>query len=456
MSMGNSIEDFEILLLEKYREMASRRDYISEELYQKYDVQRGLRDKEGRGVLVGLTEIGEIQSYIVKEAETIPIPGKLIYRGVEISDIVEGFMSEGRFGYEETCYLLLFGYLPNKVELEEFEHYISKRRCLPEEFARDVIMKLPSTDIMNVLSQSVLALYGYYENPDDTSIKNVLKQCIGLIACFPLLTVYGYQVYTYYHKQNSLLLRNPKPEYRTAENILYMLRPDGIFTRFEAELLDLALVLHAEHGGGNNSAFVTHALTSTGTDTYSTIVGALSSLKGPKHGGANIKVVQMFEDIKTNIKNWEDEEEIEDYLKKVLNKEAFDGSGIIYGMGHAVYTISDPRNVIFKKQVEVLAKEKGLEAEFNLYAKVEEIAPLVITRGKNRYKAICANVDFYAGFLYRMLGIPPELFTPLFANARIVGWSAHRIEELVNGPKIIRPAYKCVAPEKKYIGLEQR
>lgn len=454
--MSVPIIDSEEVLLQKYREMASRKDYISEELYQKYDVQRGLRDKEGRGVLVGLTEIGEIQSYIVKKGETIPIPGKLIYRGVEINDIVEGFMSESRFGFEETCYLLLFGCLPQKQELEEFESYLAQRRCLPKDFARNMIMNSPSTDIMNVLSQNVLALYGYCEKPDDISIENVLKQSIGLIACFPLLTIYGYQLSNYYHKQNSLLPRSPKPEYRTAENILYMLRPDGNFTRFEAELLDLALVLHAEHGGGNNSAFVTHALTSTGTDTYATIVGALSSLKGPKHGGANIKVVQMFEDMKVNIKDWNDDAEIEAYLKKIINREAFDGTGTIYGMGHAVYTISDPRNLILKKQVEALAKEKGLTEEFKLYAKVEKVAPQVIARYKNLRKPICANVDFYAGFLYRMLDIPPELFTPLFANSRIVGWSAHRIEEIVNGSRIIRPAYKCVAPEKTYVSLEKR
>jgi citrate synthase len=443
-------------IYDKLSNMARKCSCINPELYAKYEVKRGLRDISGRGVVAGLTEIGEVHSYIIEEGEMIPVPGRLTYRGINIEDIVEGFISEGRFGFEETCYLLLFGELPNKDALEEFKNLLARKRTLPRSFVRDMIMKAPSKDMMNVLSRSVLALYSYDEKPDDNSIGNVLRQCIFLITAFPLLAVYGYQAYNHYYGNNSLIIHSPRADYSTAENILHMLRPDSKFTKLEATLLDLALVLHAEHGGGNNSSFTTHVVTSTGTDTYSVISAALGSLKGPRHGGANIKVVQMFEDIKQSINDWEDDEEIEKYLDNILNKQAFDRSGLIYGMGHAVYSISDPRNVILKEYCGNLAKDKGLEDEFNLYKKVEIIAPEVIAKRRRIYKGVSANVDFYSGFVYKMLDIPIELFTPIFAISRIAGWSAHRIEELVNEGKIIRPAYKSIAPRREYVPLSDR
>ncbi|NLC38119.1 MAG: citrate/2-methylcitrate synthase [Clostridia bacterium] len=443
-------------VLEKLSSLAEKCSYIDPDLYQKYEVKRGLRDISGRGVLAGLTEIGEVHSYIIDESELVPVPGQLFYRGINIEDLAEGFLREQRPGFEETCYLLLFGDLPDKNALEEFEALLAGYRKLPRSFVRDIIMKAPSKDMMNVLSRSVLALYSYDDKADDNSTVNVLRQCLQLIACFPLLAVYGYQAYTHYHGQNSLIIHGPREDLSTAENMLHMLRPDSRFTQLEARLLDLALVLHAEHGGGNNSTFTTHVVTSTGTDTYSVISAALGSLKGPRHGGANIKVVQMFEDIKKNVRDWNDEEEIACYLRKILNKEAFDSSGLIYGIGHAVYSISDPRAVILKEQCEKLAQDKGLEEEFNLYAKVEKLAPQVIGKVRKMYKGVSANVDFYSGFVYKMLDIPPELFTPIFAIARIAGWSAHRIEELVNGGKIIRPAYKSIAPRRAYLPLSER
>jgi citrate synthase len=443
-------------MLNELSSMAEKCSYIEPGLYNKYDVKRGLRDISGRGVLAGLTEIGEVHSYIIDENEMIPVPGKLFYRGIDIEDIVNGFLGDGRPGFEETCYLLLFGKLPDRNALESFGQMLTHYRSLPKSFVRDIIMKAPSKDMMNVLSRSVLALYSYDDKADDNSIKNVLRQCIQLIASFPLLAVYGYQAYAHYHAGKSLFIHSPRADLSTAENILYMLRPDSAFTKLEATLLDLALVLHAEHGGGNNSTFTTHVVTSSGTDTYSVISAALGSLKGPRHGGANIKVVQMFEDIKENIKDWEDDEEIADYLHKILNKQAFDRTGLIYGIGHAVYSISDPRAVIFKEHVAELAKSKGLENEFNLYSKVERLAPQVIAKERKMYKGVSANVDFYSGFVYRMLNIPAELFTPIFAVSRIAGWSAHRIEEIVNSGKIIRPAYKNIAPRRNYVHLNDR
>jgi len=435
---------------------AQENNKINAELFGKYQVKRGLRDIDGRGVLVGLTEIGDVRSYIVEENEMVPMPGKLFYRGFDISDIVNGFLKNDSFGFEETCYLLLFGNLPTEQELKEFEELLSVYRNLPGGFVRDMILKMPSKDIMNSMARSVLAFYSLDDLADDTSIENVLRQCLILIACFPLMAVYGYQACTHYHDNNSLFIHSPQPELSTAENILYMLRPDNQYTKLEATLLDLALVLHAEHGGGNNSTFVTHVVTSSGSDTYSVMAAALGSLKGPRHGGANIKVVQMFEDIKQNIKDWKDDREVEEYLMKILNKEAFDGSGLIYGIGHAVYSISDPRAVIFKEHVEKLAKEKGFENEYNLYAKVEKLAPEVVGKVRKIYKGVSANVDFYSAFVYRMLDIPPELFTPIFAMSRISGWSAHRIEEIVNAGKIIRPAYKNVVKRKKYVDIDER
>lgn len=429
---------------------------IDTELYTRYEVKRGLRDLDGKGVLVGLTEIGEVHSYIIDEGETVPVPGRLIYRGIDIKDIVNGFINDGRFGFEEVIYLLLFGNLPNIESLKDFRHLLAVHQKLPDDFTRGVILKTPSKDIMNVLARSILALYPYDENADDTSVKNVLKQCIRLIAWFPALAVYGYQAYRHYHGNQSLYLHSPRADLSTAENILYMLRPDNQYTDLEARLLDLALVLHAEHGGGNNSSFVTHVATSTGTDTYSVMAAAIGALKGPKHGGANIKAVEMLEDMKVNVKDWRDDEEIESYLTRMLKKEVFDQTGLIYGIGHAVYSISDPRTVILKEYIAKLAEEKGLGDEFRFYLNIERLAPVVISKHNQMYKIISANVDFYSGFVYRMLGIPLEMFTPIFAISRISGWSAHRIEEIINAGKIIRPAFKSVATRREYIPLDDR
>jgi len=429
---------------------------IDPDYYNQYQVKRGLRDIDGKGVLVGLTEIGEVRANTVIDNEIVQIPGELYYRGIEITEIVNGFLKSNRFGFEETAYLLLFGDLPTKQELTAFCELLDDYRKLPDVFVRDMILNMPSRDIMNSISRSVLAIYSLDDKADDTSIENVLRQCLNMIACFPLIAIYGYQALTHYHGNNSLYIHSPLRGVGTAENILHLLRPDSKYTQLEARLLDLALVLHAEHGGGNNSSFVTHVVTSSGSDTYSAISAALGSLKGPRHGGANIKVVQMFEDMKRNIGDWNDDGEIESYLMKLLNGEAFDRSGLIYGVGHAVYSISDPRAVIFKEHVEKLAKDKGMEDEFNLYAKVEKLAPEVISKVRRMYKGVSVNIDFYSGFVYRMLDIPYELFTPIFAISRIVGWSAHRIEELVNAGKIIRPAYKSVCKNRAYIDIEKR
>lgn len=430
---------------------------IDPELYTKYSVNRGLRDLNGKGVLTGLTEISEIQSKQKVNGVEEPCNGMLFYRGYNVKDIIADIAKRGRYGFEETAYILLFGILPNEKELDEFKEVLANYRELPVSFVRDFIMKAPSGDIMNCLARSVLALYSYDENPDNTSIGNVLRQCIRLISLFPLLSVYGYQAYNYYIKGNhSFFIHEPKHEYSTAENILYMLRLDGKFTQLEAQLLDLALILHAEHGGGNNSTFTTHVVTSSGTDTYSAIAAALGSLKGPRHGGANIKVRHMINDIKLHVKDWNDDDEISAYLSKLLNKEAFDNSGLIYGIGHAVYSLSDPRAEVFKSFVEKLAAAKGLSDEYRLYTNIERLAPDLIAKKRKMYKGVSANVDFYSGFVYEMLGIPEELFTPIFADARIAGWSAHRIEEILNSGKIIRPAYMNVQSRREYIPLENR
>lgn len=429
---------------------------IDSSLYAKYDVKRGLRDISGKGVLTGLTEIAEVRSYITVDSEMIPCEGKLFYRGLDIEDIVNGFVSEKRFGFEETTYLLLFGKLPSKKELDDFNALLGHYRSLPTSFVRDIIMKAPSHDMMNTLARSVLTLYSYDEAADDISIPNVLRQCLQLIALFPQLSVYGYQAYKHYHDGQSLFIHSPDLSLSTAENILHLLRPDSKYTELEARILDISLVLHADHGGGNNSTFTTHVVSSSGTDTYSTVAASLGSLKGPKHGGANIKVMQMFDDMMENIKDWTDEDEIKSYLSDLLNKKAFDKSGLIYGMGHAVYSISDPRARVFKGFVEKLSKEKGLDKEFALYSAVEKLAPEVIADERKIYKGVSANVDFYSGFVYRMLGLPMELYTPIFAIARISGWSAHRIEELINSGKIIRPAYKNVAKHIDYVPISER
>lgn len=450
------MEQSEENMLDNLSMMAEKSGKIKPELYRKYEVKRGLRDLDGKGVLVGLTEIGEVHSYILDEGEIVPVPGRLIYRGMDIRDIVHGFIGDGRYGFEETAYLLLFGNLPDQNAQKEFKELLSLYQRIPEGFTRDMILKAPSKDIMNTLARSVLALYSFDDNPDDTSMKNVLKQCLRLIACFPSLAVYGFQAFSHYHGNQSLYLHSPRADLSIAENILSMLRPDSNYTQLEATLLDLALVLHAEHGGGNNSSFVTHVVTSTGTDTYSAMAAAIGALKGPRHGGANIKVVEMFDDIKATLMDWKDDEEIEHYLTKILAKDAFDRSGLIYGIGHAVYSISDPRAVILKDYAAQLAQEKGLEDEFMLYSKIESIAPKVIAKSNTMYKAVSANVDFYSGFVYKMLNIPVEMFTPIFAISRIVGWSAHRMEEIANAGKIIRPAYKSVAPRRKYVSMNER
>lgn len=443
--------------LEKYRQICLENGAIEPDLYTKYSVNRGLRDVHGRGVLTGLTEISEIQSKAIENGEEVPCNGMLFYRGYNVKDIIADISKRGRYGFEETTYILLFGQLPNHAELDEFKEVLANYRELPVSFVRDFIMKAPSDNIMNSLARSVLALYSYDESPDNTGIDNVLRQSIRLISLFPLLSVYGYQAYNYYVKGNSsFFIHEPKAEYSAAENILYMLRLDGKFTPLEAQLLDLALVLHAEHGGGNNSTFTTHVVTSSGTDTYSAIAAALGSLKGPKHGGANIKVRYMIQNIKKNVKDWDDDDEIKTYLMKLLNKEAFDNSGLIYGMGHAVYSLSDPRAEVFKSFVEKLAAEKGLSAEYRLYANIERLAPDAIAEKRKIYKGVSANVDFYSGFVYEMLGIPEELYTPIFAVARISGWCAHRLEEIINSGKIIRPAYRNVMPRRDYIALDER
>lgn len=429
---------------------------IKEEMYKKYQVNRGLRDLDGNGVLTGLTEISESQSMKIIDGKKIPCEGKLFYRGYSIDDIVSGFIKEKRFGFEEATYLLLFGYLPNENELDGFKKILSNYRTLPTSFVRDIIMKAPSSDMMNTLARSVLTLYSYDTNANDISIPNVLRQCLQLIALFPLLSVYGYQAYKYYHDGESLFIHSPQPDLSVAENILYILRADSKYTELEAKILDIALVLHAEHGGGNNSTFTTHVVSSSGTDTYSTIAASLGSLKGPKHGGANIKVVQMFADMKEKISDWYDEDEVCNYLRALLNKEAFDKMGLIYGMGHAVYSLSDPRANIFKKFVKSLSEEKGRTDEFALYSAVERLAPKVIAEERKIYKGVSANIDFYSGFVYSMLNLPLELYTPIFAISRISGWSAHRIEELINAGKIIRPAYMNVQDRREYTPLSER
>jgi citrate synthase len=437
-------------------ELCKKNTLIDPELYAKYDVKRGLRDISGKGVLTGLTEICEILSYTIVDNDLIPCEGKLYYRGIDVEEFISGFMKEDRFGFEEATYLLLFGELPTKEKLSDFTKLLEQYRELPPSFVRDIIMKAPSKDMMNTLARSVLTLYSYDEKADDISMENVLRQSLQLIAVFPLLSVYGYQAFSHYHYGKSLVIHPPKEGLSTAENILSMLRPNMSYTELEAKILDVALVLHAEHGGGNNSTFATHVVTSSGTDTYSTIAASLGSLKGPKHGGANIKVMQMFDDMKEKIKDWTDEEEISSYLSDLLNKKGFDRSGLIYGMGHAVYSISDPRANVLKQYVKSLSEEKGLMKEFTLYEKVERLAPEIIAKERKMYKGVSANVDFYSGFVYHMLDLPMELYTPIFAIARISGWCAHRLEELNNAGKIIRPAYKSVAKNKPYVELENR
>ncbi|RKJ41405.1 citrate/2-methylcitrate synthase [Acutalibacter sp. 1XD8-33] len=436
--------------VEKLAQACVENSRIDPALYTEYDVKRGLRDLNGKGVLTGLTNISEIVSTKTVDGKSVPCEGKLYYRGYDVEELIRRQPKGENFGYERTAYLLLFGQMPDAGQLQEFCQLLSFYRTLPTSFVRDIIMKAPSGDMMNTLARSVLTLYSYDEAAEDISIPNVLRQCMQLIALFPLLSVYGYQAYRHYHDGQSLFIHQPDPGLSTAENILRILRPDCQYTALEAKVLDIALILHADHGGGNNSTFTTHVVTSSGTDTYSAIAAALGSLKGPKHGGANIKVVQMFEDIKAHIQDWEDEEEIIAYLYKLLHKEAFDRSGLIYGMGHAVYSISDPRAKTMASFVEGLSQEKGRTEEYRLYQKVARLAVEAITKDRKIYKGVSANVDFYSGFIYSMLDLPMELYTPIFAISRIAGWSAHRIEELVGGGKIIRPSYKAVQEHRAF------
>lgn len=441
------------------KELAALSDasnHIVPEMYPQNNVMRGLRDIHGNGVVAGLTEVSRITAK-TKDAEgnVIPCDGQLCYRGIDVRDIVRGFLGDDRPGFEETVYLLLFSKLPTKDELARFSEQLSIYRSLPPSFVRDMILKAPGKDMMNILSRSVLGLYAYDENPDNISTANVLRQCLQLIAEFPLLAVYGYQSFQHYHNGQSLFIHYPKKELNTAENLLYILREDGQYTPLEAKLLDLALVLHAEHGGGNNSTFTTHVVTSSGTDTYSAISAALGSLKGPRHGGANIKVTQMFDDMKATV-NIRDKGAVKDHLVKLLDKQAFDKAGLIYGMGHAVYSLSDPRADILRTYARQLSEEKGMLEEFELYETVEKMAPEIIAEKRKMYKGVSANVDFYSGMVYKMLGLPHELFTPIFAVARIAGWSAHRMEEIQNAGKIIRPAYVSVKPTVDYVPLEKR
>lgn len=441
--------------IEKLAHLCEENNAIERDLYTKYDVKRGLRDLNGKGVLAGLTNISDVCAKKMVDGEEVPCPGNLYYRGYNIKDIVKGFLEAKHFGFEETAYLLLFGELPNDQQLSEFYETLVERRTLPPTFVRDIIMKSPSKDMMNSLTRSILTLYTYDDKADDTSIPNVLRQSLNLISQFPMLMVYGYHAYNYRRGQD-LFIYTPSPKLSSAENILMMLREDRKYTKLEAKLLDMALVLHMDHGGGNNSTFTTHVVTSSGTDTYSTIAAAMASLKGPKHGGANVKVTQMFEDMKAKVDDWEDDEKIHQYLIDLLDKKAFDKKGLIYGMGHAIYSVSDPRAEIFKQFVAQLAEEKGYTKEYALYEKVEHMAPKVIGEKRKIYKGVNANVDFYSGLVYGMLDLPPELYTPIFAAARIVGWSAHRLEELKNVDKIIRPAYKPLAPHRDYIKMDDR
>ena len=429
--------------------------HIDPNLYVEYNVKRGLRDSAGKGVLTGLTEISDVNGYNLINGRQIPADGRLYYQGINVQDIISG-LNGRRFGFEETIYLLIFGKLPDKEELSRFLDMMSDMEELGGRFVRDVVMKGTNANIMNAMQRCVLALYTYDDNPEDISPENVLRQSLELIAKLPEIAVYSYHAYRHFRKDETLFIRNPQKGLSLAENILLMLRPDGKYTELEAKVLDIALILHAEHGGGNNSTFTTHVVTSSGTDTYSSTAASIGSLKGPRHGGANLKVLQMFDDIKEHCKDWNNEEQIKEYLNKILNREAFDESGLIYGMGHAVYTLSDPRAVILKRYAKKLAEAKGKMDEFHLYETVEEVSKDLIMKAHLRYKPVCANVDFYSGFVYTMLGIPRELFTPIFAIARISGWSAHRLEELVNKGKIIRPAYKYVGSHVDFREIDER
>ena len=444
--------------LKRLEKLAVHNDPINPDLYKTYDVKRGLRNANGTGVLVGLTRIGDVVGYEIKDGQKIAIPGRLIYRGYNVEDLIHDAEKNKQFGYEQCAYLLLFGELPTQDKLDTFKQYLGEFRALPEHFTEDMIMKAPSNDIMNKIARGVLASYSYDEDPENRSVGNVVKQCIQLIARFSTLASYGYQAKRRYYDNKSMFIHNPKPELSTAENFLRLIRSDKSYSKLEAETLDLALILHAEHGGGNNSSLTVHVVSSADTDTYSAMAAAVGSLKGRRHGGANIKVMEMMDEIKANVKDWTSEKEVGNYLTKIARKEAGDRSGLIYGMGHAIYTISDPREVLLKAKAKKLAKEKGEEfqKELALYELIEKLSPAIIQEVHNSDKSICANVDMYSGLVYSMLNIPRELFTPIFAISRIAGWSAHRIEEIVSGGRIYRPAYKNVSQERKYVPIKER
>ena len=436
--------------------VTEKNDSINPELYEKYDVKSGLRNANGTGILVGLTKIGDVVGYEIQNGKKVPIPGKLMYRGYDVAELVHDAEKHNDFCFEQTVYLLLLGKLPTKKQLEEFKHYLGSLRTLPPNFTEDMIMKAPSNDIMNKIARGVLASYSYDPDPENRDISNIMRQCLELIARFSTLAAYAYQAKRRYYDEKSMYIHNPVPELSTAENFLRLIRADGKYTKLEAQILDLALILHAEHGGGNNSSLTVHVVSSADTDTYSAIAAAVGSLKGRRHGGANIRVIQMMDDIKAHVKDWSNETSIRNYLKKIATKKAFDKTGLIYGMGHAIYTISDPRAILLNELAEKLAKEKGCLNEFKLYKSIEKIAPEVLYEVHGKGKQICANVDFFSGFVYTMLNIHRELYTPLFAISRIAGWSAHRIEEVSTGGKIYRPAYKNVCPERKYVPMDER
>ncbi len=437
-------------------ELSRESSVIDSQLYNEYEVKRGLRDQNGKGVLAGLTHISDVRATKIVDGVTVPDYGELFYRGYNVKDLCRGFEQGRKYGFEETTYLLLFGELPTEQQLKDFSGMLTFYRSLPTSFVRDIIMKAPSRDMMNTLARSVLTLYSYDDFADDTSLPNVLRQCLQLISLFPMLSIYGYHSYKHYHDGESLIIHQPDPNLTAAENILHILRDNGKFSELEAKILDICLVIHAEHGGGNNSSFTTHVVSSTLTDTYSVMAAAIGSLKGPRHGGANIKVVQMFEDIQDNVRDWTDRDEVAVYLQKLLHGEAFDNAGLIYGVGHAIYSKSDPRAEVLKSFVKELAIEKGLENEYELYSIVEELAPQIIAKERQMFKGVSINVDFYSGLVYHMLNLPLELYTPIFAMARISGWSAHRMEELSNNGKIIRPAYKTLCTDREYIPINER
>ena len=443
-------------ILKKLERLAVHNDPINPDLYTKYDVKRGLRNANGTGVLVGLTRIGDVVGYDIKDGQKIAIPGKLVYRGYNVEELIKDAEKNNQFGYEQCAYLLLFGELPNAKQLQVFTSYLGECRVLPPNFTEDMIMKAPSNDIMNKMARGVLASYSYDDNPEGREVSNVVRQCVQLIARFSTLAAYGYQAKSRYYDNKSMFIHNPQPELSTAENFLRLIRPDNQYTRLEAEILDLALILHAEHGGGNNSSLTVHVVSSADTDSYSAIAAAVGSLKGRRHGGANIQVMEMMDDIKSHVHNWSSEDEVRSYLRKIASKEAFNHTGLIYGLGHAVYTVNDPRASLLRDKAAHLAQEKGMLEEFNLYKLIEKLGPEVLYELHGDGKRICANVDLYSGFVYSMLNIPRELYTPLFAVSRIAGWSAHRIEEIVAGGRIYRPAYQSICSEREYVPISQR